>query len=191
MSGSCSARARPTSSASRNGKAQLRRARRGRAGRRGARASTSEIRQGEIFIIMGLSGSGKSTLVRCLSRLIEPTCGKVEFEGKDLLKISRRRADRNPPPQDGHGVPEFRAAAASHRAREHRLSARASRASTAPAREARAREVIELVGLRGPRAFLSARTVRRPAAARRHRPQPRRPSRRSGSSTSRSRRSIR
>ncbi|MGV8938671.1 MAG: quaternary amine ABC transporter ATP-binding protein [Allorhizobium sp.] len=47
-----------------------------------------EIRQGEIFIIMGLSGSGKSTLVRCMSRLIEPTFGKVEFEGKDLLKIS-------------------------------------------------------------------------------------------------------
>jgi glycine betaine/proline transport system ATP-binding protein len=47
-----------------------------------------EIRQGEIFIIMGLSGSGKSTLVRCMSRLIEPTFGKVEFEGKDLLTIS-------------------------------------------------------------------------------------------------------
>ena len=42
-----------------------------------------------------------------------------------------------------------------------------------------------------PRAFLSARAVRRPAAARRHRPQPRRRSRRSGSSTSRSRRSTR
>jgi glycine betaine/proline transport system ATP-binding protein len=47
-----------------------------------------EIRQGEIFIIMGLSGSGKSTLVRCMSRLIEPTYGKVEFEGKDLLQVS-------------------------------------------------------------------------------------------------------
>ena len=37
------------------------------------RAVDLEIRQGEIFIIMGLSGSGKSTLVRCMSRLIEPT----------------------------------------------------------------------------------------------------------------------
>ena len=35
-----------------------------------ARAVDLEIRQGEIFIIMGLSGSGKSTLVRCMSRLI-------------------------------------------------------------------------------------------------------------------------
>ena len=52
------------------------------------RAADLEIRQGEIFIIMGLSGSGKSTLVRCMSRLIEPTYGKVEFEGKDLLAVS-------------------------------------------------------------------------------------------------------
>ena len=53
-----------------------------------ARAVDLEIRQGEIFIIMGLSGSGKSTLVRCMSRLVEPTYGTVEFEGKDLLQIS-------------------------------------------------------------------------------------------------------
>ena len=46
------------------------------------------VSEGEIFVIMGLSGSGKSTLLRCLSRLIEPTCGKVMFEGEDLLKKS-------------------------------------------------------------------------------------------------------
>ena len=32
-----------------------------------------DVRQREIFVIMGLSGSGKSTVVRCLSRLIEPS----------------------------------------------------------------------------------------------------------------------
>src|SRR5690606_39558737 len=36
------------------------------------RAVNLEVREGEIFVIMGLSGSGKSTLVRCLSRLVEP-----------------------------------------------------------------------------------------------------------------------
>ena len=46
------------------------------------------MREGEIFIVMGLSGSGKSTLVRCLSRLIEPTTGELTFDGKDLLKAS-------------------------------------------------------------------------------------------------------
>ncbi len=47
-----------------------------------------EVREGEIFVIMGLSGSGKSTLVRCMSRLIEPTAGEIIFDGQDLLKAS-------------------------------------------------------------------------------------------------------
>jgi glycine betaine/proline transport system ATP-binding protein len=54
------------------------------------RAAAIDVRQGEIFVIMGLSGSGKSTLVRCLSRLIEPTAGEIIFEGRDLLKASSR-----------------------------------------------------------------------------------------------------
>ncbi|MEM7172955.1 MAG: betaine/proline/choline family ABC transporter ATP-binding protein [Pseudomonadota bacterium] len=47
-----------------------------------------DVRVGEIFIIMGLSGSGKSTMVRCLSRLVEPTAGKVLLDDQDLLKAS-------------------------------------------------------------------------------------------------------
>ncbi len=49
------------------------------------RNASIEVAEGEIFIIMGLSGSGKSTLLRCLSRLIEPTAGKITFEGENLL----------------------------------------------------------------------------------------------------------
>ncbi|MCB4771359.1 betaine/proline/choline family ABC transporter ATP-binding protein [Ancylobacter sp. Lp-2] len=52
------------------------------------RDATLEIRQGEIFIIMGLSGSGKSTLVRCLSRLVEPTAGSVFYEHQNLLRMT-------------------------------------------------------------------------------------------------------
>jgi glycine betaine/proline transport system ATP-binding protein len=52
------------------------------------RNTTLDVREGEIFIVMGLSGSGKSTLVRCLSRLIEPTTGELTFDGRDLLKAS-------------------------------------------------------------------------------------------------------
>jgi len=52
------------------------------------RDASVDIREGEIFVIMGLSGSGKSTFVRCLSRLIEPTAGEVLFEGRDLLTAS-------------------------------------------------------------------------------------------------------
>jgi glycine betaine/proline transport system ATP-binding protein len=47
-----------------------------------------DVRVGEIFVIMGLSGSGKSTVVRCLSRLVEPTCGEVRLDGRDLLQAS-------------------------------------------------------------------------------------------------------
>nr|WP_067336253.1 betaine/proline/choline family ABC transporter ATP-binding protein [Stappia indica] len=49
------------------------------------------IREGEIFVIMGLSGSGKSTLVRCLSRLVEPTHGEILFNGENLLAASPKR----------------------------------------------------------------------------------------------------
>ena len=50
------------------------------------RDASIEVVEGEIFVIMGLSGSGKSTLLRCLSRLIEPTSGVIEFEGENLLE---------------------------------------------------------------------------------------------------------
>ncbi|MDH5454169.1 MAG: glycine betaine/L-proline ABC transporter ATP-binding protein [Paracoccaceae bacterium] len=52
------------------------------------RAVNLEVREGEIFVIMGLSGSGKSTLVRCLSRLVEPTAGEILFNGQNLLAAS-------------------------------------------------------------------------------------------------------
>lgn len=43
-----------------------------------------DVREGEIFGIIGLSGAGKSTLVRCINFLEKPTSGKVIFDGKDL-----------------------------------------------------------------------------------------------------------
>ena len=46
------------------------------------------VRRGEIFCVMGLSGSGKSTLVRHLNRLIEPTAGRIEVLGRDVLGLS-------------------------------------------------------------------------------------------------------
>lgn len=47
-----------------------------------------QVREGEIFTIMGLSGSGKSTLVRCLNRLIEPTAGNILIDDQDLCAQS-------------------------------------------------------------------------------------------------------
>jgi len=50
-----------------------------------------EIREGELFVIMGLSGSGKSTLLRCLNRLIEPTSGCVYVDDEDVAHVDMER----------------------------------------------------------------------------------------------------
>ena len=50
-----------------------------------------EIKQGELFVIMGLSGSGKSTLIRCLNRLIEPTSGQVIVDDEDVAHVDLQR----------------------------------------------------------------------------------------------------
>jgi glycine betaine/proline transport system ATP-binding protein len=50
-----------------------------------------DVSPGEVFVVMGLSGSGKSTLVRCLTRLIEPTAGRVMFEGEDIRAADEKR----------------------------------------------------------------------------------------------------
>lgn len=110
------------------------------------------VRRGEIFVIMGLSGSGKSTLVRCLSRLIEPTAGRVLLDGQDLLTLSD---------------------AALNEIRRHKMAMVFQHFALLPhetilgnvafpleiqgvartIREARAREMIELVGLSGKESF--------------------------------------
>lgn len=56
----------------------------------GVDGASFDILDGEIFVIMGLSGSGKSTLLRLLNRLIEPTSGSIEVDGRDITKMSKR-----------------------------------------------------------------------------------------------------
>jgi phosphonate transport system ATP-binding protein len=45
------------------------------------------VNKGEFLAVIGLSGSGKSTLLRCCNRLIEPTSGVIEYEGRDVTTL--------------------------------------------------------------------------------------------------------
>jgi phosphonate transport system ATP-binding protein len=57
-----------------------------------------EVPDGQFLAIIGLSGSGKSTLLRCINRLVEPTSGRILWNGVDVtaatqedLRLIRRR----------------------------------------------------------------------------------------------------
>ena len=56
---------------------------------------STEIRQGEVVVIIGPSGSGKSTFLRSLNLLEVPTGGRILFEGVDItdpkVDINRHR----------------------------------------------------------------------------------------------------
>lgn len=44
----------------------------------------TEIKKGEVVVVIGPSGSGKSTFLRCLNLLEVPTGGHILFEGTDI-----------------------------------------------------------------------------------------------------------
>lgn len=57
-----------------------------------------EVPDGQFLAVIGLSGSGKSTLLRCINRLIQPTSGRIIWNGEDVtaapqedLRLIRRR----------------------------------------------------------------------------------------------------
>ena len=47
-----------------------------------------KVEDGEFMAVIGLSGSGKSTLLRCINRLIDPTSGKIIWNGIDVTAAS-------------------------------------------------------------------------------------------------------
>lgn len=55
----------------------------------GVNNASFDVRAGEIFVIMGLSGSGKSTMLRLINRLVEPTTGSIEIDGRDVARMPR------------------------------------------------------------------------------------------------------
>ncbi|NEL26883.1 MAG: ABC transporter ATP-binding protein [Xanthomonas perforans] len=107
-----------------------------------------EIRRGQTLAIVGESGSGKSTAASIALRLIDPSSGRVTFDGKDITTARR------------HGLTEFRrrvqpifqdpyASLDPMMTVEHSITEplRAFRVGDRSARRKRARELVELVGL--------------------------------------------
>lgn len=52
------------------------------------RGLSFDIEQGTVLGIVGGSGSGKSTLGRAMLRLLEPTGGRIEFQGQDITHLN-------------------------------------------------------------------------------------------------------
>ena len=48
-----------------------------------------DVPKGQFLAVIGLSGSGKSTLLRCINRLVEPTSGKIIWNGNDVTAASQ------------------------------------------------------------------------------------------------------
>ena len=59
------------------------------------RGLSLELEQGQIGIVLGKNGSGKTTLFKNILGIHNPKSGKIRFDGKNLMKMSRReRAQR-------------------------------------------------------------------------------------------------
>jgi oligopeptide/dipeptide ABC transporter ATP-binding protein len=47
------------------------------------------VKKGETLGVVGESGCGKSTMARCILKLLEPTAGRIVFDGRDITRLSR------------------------------------------------------------------------------------------------------
>ena len=55
---------------------------------------TTDIRKGEVVVMIGPSGGGKSTFLRCMNLLEQPTEGTIVFDGTDIVSASEAEKNR-------------------------------------------------------------------------------------------------
>jgi len=53
-----------------------------------------DVAHDDFLAIIGPSGAGKSTLIRCINRLVEPSSGVINFEGRNLIELSEREMQK-------------------------------------------------------------------------------------------------
>ena len=107
-----------------------------------------DIAVGDTLGLVGETGCGKSTVARLVTRLLEPTSGRIEFEGTDITHWSRRRL--RPLRRDIQIVFQDPFSSLNPRRRISSIvgaSLRAHRLGTAAERRARVGEILRLVGL--------------------------------------------
>ena len=107
-----------------------------------------EVREGEIFVVMGLSGSGKSTLIRMVNGLWEPTAGELLVYGDDIVKMNHQELRRTRREKVSMVFQHF--ALFPHRTvGENAAYGLQVQGIQRDERERRAKEALRLVGLKG------------------------------------------
>ncbi|WP_323704518.1 betaine/proline/choline family ABC transporter ATP-binding protein [Mammaliicoccus sp. Dog046] len=66
-----------------------------RGGKKAVDSIDMEIESGEFIAFIGTSGSGKTTALRMINRMIEPTSGTINLNGKNLSKMNAVNLRRN------------------------------------------------------------------------------------------------
>ena len=56
-------------------------------GIRAVDAVSFDVREGEVFSIIGPNGAGKTTIFNLISRIYQPTAGKLVFQDHDITNI--------------------------------------------------------------------------------------------------------
>ncbi|MEU1513216.1 glycine betaine/L-proline ABC transporter ATP-binding protein [Streptomyces sp. NPDC005811] len=107
-----------------------------------------EVREGEIFVVMGLSGSGKSTLIRMVNGLLEPTAGELLVYGEDVVTMNQQQLRRMRREKVSMVFQHF--ALFPHRTvGENAAYGLAVQGTAKDEQERRAKEALRLVGLKG------------------------------------------